>query len=44
MSLFGFVIDTKLKYTKESLGGKRRYYSTDSRIHYRVKIPQKSCS
>jgi hypothetical protein len=44
MSLFGFVIDAKLKYTKESLGGKRRYCSTDSRIHYRVKIPQKSCS
>jgi hypothetical protein len=44
MSLFGFIIDAKLKHAKESLGGKRRYYSTDSCIHYRVKIPQKSCS
>jgi hypothetical protein len=37
-------LSSKLKHTKESLGGKRRYYSTDSRIHYRVKIPQKSYS
>jgi hypothetical protein len=44
MLLFGFVIDAKLEHAKESLGGKRRYCSTDSRIHYRVKIPQKSCS
>jgi hypothetical protein len=44
MSLFSFIIDVKLKYIKESLGGKRRYYSIDSRIHYRVKIPQKSYS
>jgi hypothetical protein len=38
MLLFGFIIDIKLEYIKESLGGKRRYCSIDSYIYYRVKI------
>jgi hypothetical protein len=38
MSLFSYIIDAKLVYLRESLGGKRRYYSIDSYIYYRVKI------
>jgi hypothetical protein len=44
MLLFSYTTDAKLAHLRKSLGGKRRYYSIDSHIHYRVKIPQKSCS
>jgi hypothetical protein len=36
--LFSYTTDVKLVYLRESLGGKRRYYSIDSYIHYRRAI------
>jgi hypothetical protein len=41
MSLFSYIIDAKLAYLRESLGGKRRFLSTDFKIYFRVNSGQK---
>jgi hypothetical protein len=41
MSLFSYITDAKLAHLRESLGGKRRFLSTDFKIHFRVNSGQK---
>jgi hypothetical protein len=43
MSLFSYITDAKLAHLRESLGGKRRFLSTDFKIHFRVNSGQKQC-
>lgn len=43
MSLFSFATNAKLAHLRESLGGKRGFFSTDLKIHFRVKGGQKQC-
>jgi hypothetical protein len=36
--LFSYIIDVKLAYLRESLGGKRWFLSTDFKIYFRVNL------